>query len=91
MGLFKPYLIIECAGSGRDLVLSQKGMIMKLEERLNELEIKYSFQENTIKELNEVIATQQKELDAFKPLVQKIVDQLGDDVEDLTNPKPPHH
>ena len=64
---------------------------MTLEERLNELEIKYSFQEDTIKELNEVIATQQKELDALKLLVQKIVDQFGEDVEDLVNPKPPHH
>ena len=64
---------------------------MTIEERLNELEVKYSFQEDTIKELNEVIVKQQKELDAFKPTIQKIADHIGDEVEDLTNPKPPHH
>lgn len=61
-------------------------------ERLQVLEEKFEFQEQTIDTLNGVIVSQQKELDAllseFNELL-KIVNSSG--TNDIPNTKPPHY
>ncbi len=47
-----------------------------LSNRLDELESKFSYQENTIDILNETILKQQLEIDRLKQYIQKIVMRL---------------
>jgi len=49
---------------------------MDLNERMIELETKSSYQEHLIQELNEVIISQQKQLDALEERMQRMSDYL---------------
>ncbi|PCI41677.1 MAG: hypothetical protein COB41_10420 [Proteobacteria bacterium] len=49
---------------------------MDLNERMIELETKSSYQEHLIQELNEVIISQQKQLDALEARMQRMSDYL---------------
>lgn len=51
-------------------------LIYILNNRLNELESKFSYQENTIDILNETILRQQIEIDTLKQYIQQIVMRL---------------
>jgi len=49
---------------------------MDLNERIIELETKSSYQEHLIQELNEVIISQQKQIDALQASIQRMSDYL---------------
>jgi len=49
---------------------------MDLNERIIELETKSSYQEHLIQELNEVVISQQKQIDALQASVQRMSDYL---------------
>jgi len=49
---------------------------MDLNERIIELETKSSYQEHLIQELNEVVISQQKQIDALQASVQSMSDYL---------------
>ncbi len=49
---------------------------MDLNERMIELETKSSYQEHLIQELNEVIISQQKQIDALEASIQRMSDYL---------------
>lgn len=48
----------------------------RVEERLNELEIKASFTEDLVEQLNQIIIRQQKELEALARQIGQLRDQL---------------
>ena len=66
------------------------------EERLTDIEIKLAFQEDTVKELNDVICRQQDQIDrlnmAYEQLLSR-VKELSDRVPDAAaaDEKPPHY
>jgi SlyX protein len=49
---------------------------MDLNERIIELETKSSYQEHLTQELNEVVISQQKQIDALQASVQRMSDYL---------------
>ncbi len=49
---------------------------MDLNERIIELETKSSYQEHLIQELNEVVVSQQKQMDALEASLQRMSDYL---------------
>ncbi len=49
---------------------------MDLNERIIELETKSSYQEHLIQELNEVVISQQKQIDALEASIQRMSDYL---------------
>ena len=67
------------------------------EERLTEIEIKLAYQEKTIKDLNDVICDQQKEIEKLGSICEKlmkIVKEYGLTVPTIDAPadeKPPHY
>lgn len=68
----------------------------ELEEKLNSLEIKMSYQEATIDELNEIVSTQSKEIGILENHIQKIEHKIEEmeeagGGEDLPNRRPPHY
>ena len=68
-----------------------------MEEKLIELETKYSFQEDLLQNLNEAIVKQQRELDRLRDEIKHLQNQLLDLAENsLGNTgaeieKPPHY
>ena len=68
----------------------------ELEEKLNSLEIKMSYQESTIDELNSIVSTQEKEIGIMQNHIQKIegkietIEESGGG-EDLPSRRPPHY
>ncbi|MDQ6967886.1 MAG: SlyX family protein [Mariprofundaceae bacterium] len=49
---------------------------MELNDRIIELETKSSYQEHLIQELNEVVISQQKQMDALETSMQRMSDYL---------------
>jgi len=49
---------------------------MDLNERIIELETKSSYQEHLIQELNEVVISQQKQIDALEASIQRMSDYI---------------
>jgi len=74
-----------------------KDVIKMNENRLIEIETKLAFQEKAIKDLNEVLYEQQKEIQRLSAICDALVKQdrssspspLGSDA--LSNEKPPHY
>jgi len=70
-----------------------------MQDRIIELESKFSFQEDTIQELNEVIIRQQRQIDELTRKLAQLGEQLADVIAQrsegqVTNPadeKPPHY
>lgn len=65
-------------------------------ERLTELETKIAYQEYTIKELNDVVCSQQKQIDTLLKFVDKLKDHMdigpdGGLVMQLEDEVPPHY
>ncbi len=67
------------------------------EERLVEIETKITFQEQAIKELNDVIYKQQKEIDKVVSVCDTLVKRINE-ISEITsvigepaNEKPPHY
>ncbi|MCK9191244.1 MAG: SlyX family protein [Sphaerochaetaceae bacterium] len=68
----------------------------ELEEKLNSLEIKLSYQESTIEELNNIVTGQAKELVIMENHIQHLKRKIEDLEEagggdDLPNRRPPHY
>ena len=66
------------------------------EDRLIKIETKLAFQEHTIKELNDVLYDQQKQIDQLESTCKDLVDRINGLSEDIgevkTNEeKPPHY
>ncbi len=67
------------------------------EERLIDIETKIAFQERTIKELNDVVYDQQKQIDALNDVSNALAGKMKELFETLTgnkapaNEKPPHY
>ena len=67
--------------------------------QIEELQIKYSFQEDTLKQLNEVVACQQKELLILKSEIRSVKSELQNMQETWQTPEsmskeqdlPPHY
>lgn len=69
---------------------------MDLNERMIELETKSSYQEHLIQELNEVIISQQKQLDTLESSIQRVSNYLKNNQDlQLARPDeevpPPHY
>ncbi len=66
------------------------------ERRLDELETKMAYQEDTIQQLNEALGCQQKQLDQLERTCQVLIDRLSD-LADIAQPgnevdeRPPHY
>lgn len=65
-------------------------------ERMDDLEIKFAFQQETIESLNAIVTQQWSEIDKLKKLLVRMQGQLADleDAQGPTDPgniKPPHY
>ena len=69
--------------------------VVRLEERLTEVEIKLAFTEDLVDRLNEVIVRQQSQIDALIRELLQLRDQLPAPdtatVRSLRDEKPPHY
>ncbi|NVJ96962.1 MAG: SlyX family protein [Alphaproteobacteria bacterium] len=67
-----------------------------LQDRLQDIEIKFAFQQETIESLNDAVTAQWAQIDALKKLLSQMQGQLAD-LEDAQGPadagniKPPHY
>jgi len=66
------------------------------EDRLADIETKLAFQENTIKDLNDAVCHQQKQIDALNETLKQLIDQIKDSSiltpgRNLKDEKPPHY
>jgi len=67
------------------------------EERLVEIETKIAFQEQTVKDLNDVICEQQREIDRLGSICDALVKRVKElsgftpGIDALANEKPPHY
>ena len=66
-------------------------MIEKNDKRLNELETKYAFQEDTIERLSEELRKQQQEIIILKEELKFLKDNSENNFIDNKNEKPPHY
>ncbi|MEI6315076.1 MAG: SlyX family protein [Syntrophus sp. (in: bacteria)] len=67
-----------------------------IEDRLVDIEIKLSYQEETIRELNIVVCRQQKQIDQLEAIYKVFASRFKDLSENiggktLLNEKPPHY
>ncbi len=65
-----------------------------LEDRLNNLEIKFSYQDELINELNLIVANQQSKIDKMEEMLKQIHEQSSEDGSQntsLENERPPHY
>ena len=63
----------------------------KDDKRLNELETKYAFQEDTIERLSEELRKQQQEIIILKEELKFFKDKSENNFIDNKNEKPPHY
>lgn len=68
----------------------------EIAERMDDLEIKFAFQQETIESLNAIVTKQWSEIDKLKKLLVRMQGQLADleDAQGPTDPgniKPPHY
>ncbi|GBD98965.1 hypothetical protein BMS3Abin07_00996 [bacterium BMS3Abin07] len=66
------------------------------EDRLVKIETKIAFQENTIKDLNDTVYNQQKQIDTLSETLKQLIDRIRDSSiistgETLKDEKPPHY
>jgi len=69
---------------------------MTIEDRLVEMEIKITYQEDTVQELNKVIYQQQKMIDQLEATCRFLLDQVKDlsdtaSEKSASNERPPHY
>lgn len=66
-----------------------------MDERLTDLEVKLSFQDRMIQDLNEVVIRQQHEIEKLRAEVKTIRSQIGDtdspQIRDQSEEAPPPH
>ncbi len=65
------------------------------EQRINDLEIKFTLQEDIIAELNDIVTKQQFTIDnlekTLKQLTALLEEQLSENLQNPLNEKPPHY
>lgn len=69
-------------------------MDKSLAARIEELEIRYAFQEDLLRELDEVMRAQADQIDRLRRELHSLREQLtqeGDDPNTLEGEKPPHY
>lgn len=68
---------------------------MNIEERLENLEIKITYMEDFLKQIQKVAVGQSKEIDKLKAenrlMIQKIKELIEETGEEIPNRKPPHY
>ncbi len=65
---------------------------MDFEKRLNDLETKISFQDQTIEDLHDVLYKQQQKITQLEILVENFNNQIKSNENDIRpNEKPPHY
>ncbi len=62
-----------------------------MEERLVDLELKYMVLQRTVEELSDVVASQQRALDAAVEGLRRFQARLTDLGDDVPNEPPPHY
>jgi SlyX protein len=66
----------------------------ELENRVNDLEVKYSFQDELVNELNLLVAAQQEKIEELTKAIKELVEQSsehGNQNSSLKNERPPHY
>ncbi len=65
----------------------------ELEQRLSDLEIKFSYQDDMLSELSMVIADQQKTIDQMRSMLESLSEQNTEAAQgrSLADDKPPHY
>lgn len=69
-------------------------MTTAIEERFQDLETRFAYQEKALSELSDVVFRQQRTLDALEQRVKKMSEQLrelGFTGDDSLDQKPPHY
>lgn len=65
------------------------------EQRINNLEIKFTLQEDIIAELNDIVTKQQFTIDQLEKTVKQLTalleEQLSENLQNPLNEKPPHY
>lgn len=67
---------------------------MKPEGRIDEIEARVEFQEDTIAGLNDALVKQQERLDQLEKLLQSLIERINADAEsgdEVPEPPPPHY
>ncbi len=63
-----------------------------LEQRLNDIEVKYSYQEQFIQELNKTVIQQQSKIEEITEYLKELQRPSGNDQNtSLKNERPPHY
>ncbi len=64
-------------------------------ERMEKIEVKLSYLEETVEQLNEIVAAQQKEMAELRAhgdaLQKKVAELMRDEGEEIANRRPPHY
>ncbi len=63
------------------------------EDRLNKIELKYSFQEDSLERMSQELRTQQLEIQKLKDEIASLKESLSEvsSKEDIKEEKPPHY
>ncbi len=62
-----------------------------MEQRIIELETRFSHQEVLIEQLSDIVREQQDQIDALTKLVQTLMSQVDKGIEEVSNEPPPHY
>jgi len=62
-----------------------------LEKRINDLEVKFSYQDQLISDLNTIVAEQQRTIDSLIKLVRSLSEKDNLNGESLKDERPPHY
>ena len=71
--------------------VTEKGMEKDLEERVMQLELILSYQDQTIEDLNQSVIDQQKQLDKMAEQLDKFEQNIIQGQEEPNNKPPPHY
>ena len=64
---------------------------MSTEQRLDELEIRFSHQDDFLQQLNSVVITQQKTIDRLEKEILDLKRPTNSNADTIKNEKPPHY
>lgn len=64
---------------------------MSEKQRIEELEVKFAYQEHLLSELNEVIVAMRDELERLRSDLTAVAEQVNVGMGDLPGEKPPHY
>lgn len=62
-----------------------------MDDRINELEIRYTHQQELIHELSDVVREQAEQLAALQKVVEQLMGQLEANKAEYSNEPPPHY